>query len=99
MEDTARRMNWHSATGVGHIHQLLWAPCDNSDIGKEKLAKALNTEGIDALLYVCIDLNRVPLQLPRREVKRVLIHQVITWVGRAYLFGSSHLMSLYLCSA
>ncbi|KAJ3901937.1 hypothetical protein F5879DRAFT_924221 [Lentinula edodes] len=49
MGNAARRMNWHSAIGVGHIHQLLWAPCDDSDIGKEKLAKALNAEGIDAL--------------------------------------------------
>ncbi|KAJ4467608.1 hypothetical protein C8R41DRAFT_779547 [Lentinula lateritia] len=57
MDDVTRRMNWHSATGVGHIHQLLWAPCDDSNTGKETLAKALNAEGIDALLYVCIDLN------------------------------------------
>ncbi|KAH7877303.1 uncharacterized protein C8R40DRAFT_1040687, partial [Lentinula edodes] len=79
MQDTARRMNWHSATGVGHIHQLLWAPCDNSSVGKEKLAKGLNVEGVDALLYVCADLNRVPLQLPRRDVKRILIYQLIDW--------------------
>lgn len=57
MQDMARKMNWHCAAGVGHIHQLLWAPCDDSNVGKEKLAKSLNAEGIDALLYVCADLN------------------------------------------
>ncbi|KAJ3916239.1 hypothetical protein F5877DRAFT_47021, partial [Lentinula edodes] len=92
MQDTARRMNWHSATGVGHIHQLLWAPCDNSSVGKEKLAKGLNVEGVDALLYVCADLNRVPLQLPRRDVKRILIYQLIDWVSCVYVsFPLSHL--------
>ncbi|KAH7873693.1 uncharacterized protein C8R40DRAFT_1007423, partial [Lentinula edodes] len=79
MQDMAKKMNWHCATGVGHIHQLLWAPCDDGNVGREKLAKGLNAEGIDALLYVCADLNRVPLQLPRREVKRILIHQLIDW--------------------
>ncbi|KAJ3803931.1 hypothetical protein F5876DRAFT_53988, partial [Lentinula aff. lateritia] len=79
MQDMARKMNWHCAAGVGHIHQLLWAPCDDSNVGKEKLAKSLNAEGIDALLYVCADLNRVPLQLPRREIKRTLIHQLTDW--------------------
>ncbi|KAJ3889198.1 hypothetical protein GG344DRAFT_52178 [Lentinula edodes] len=79
MQDMAKKMNWHCATGVGHIHQLLWAPYDDSNVGREKLAKGLNAEGIDALLYVCADLNRVPLQLPRREVKRILIHQLIDW--------------------
>ncbi|KAH7867730.1 uncharacterized protein C8R40DRAFT_1178724 [Lentinula edodes] len=78
MQATARKMNWHSATGVGHIHQLLWAPCNNSSsVGKEKLAKGLNVEGVDALLYVCADLNRVPLQLPKRDVKQILIYQLI----------------------
>ncbi|KAF8825246.1 hypothetical protein HHX47_DHR7000450 [Lentinula edodes] len=79
LQDIARRMNWHCATGVGHIHQLLWAPCGDNHVEREKLAKGLNTEGIDALLYVCTDLNRVPLQLPRRDVKRILIHQLIDW--------------------
>ncbi|KAJ3886800.1 hypothetical protein GG344DRAFT_56837 [Lentinula edodes] len=86
MQDMVRKMNWHCATGVGHIHQLLWAPCDDSNVGREKLAKGLNAEGIDALLYVCADLNRVPLQLPRRDVKRTLIHQLTDWVSFAYFY-------------
>ncbi|KAJ3848117.1 hypothetical protein EV368DRAFT_68544 [Lentinula lateritia] len=55
-------------------------PINNSEMGKVKLANILNTKNRVALLFVCLDLNRVPMNISHRIVpKKDLISQLVDW--------------------
>ncbi|KAJ3924577.1 MAG: hypothetical protein NXY57DRAFT_907953 [Lentinula lateritia] len=81
MQGIAETMNYNSAVGIGHVHELLWQPIDDTDIGKEKLAKSLKANSRHALLYVCTDLNRLPTNSSIKNIsKNDLIYQLVDWV-------------------
>jgi hypothetical protein len=71
-------MNYNSARYIGNIHRALCAPLnDGLEKGLKRLSGQLAVVNIDALKYVCIDLNRLPLG---KLGKAVLIRALIDWV-------------------
>ncbi|KAJ3903224.1 hypothetical protein F5879DRAFT_804021 [Lentinula edodes] len=82
MKQLISTMVYKTAIHIGHIHQYLWQPINNSEMGKVKLANILNTKNRVALLFVCLDLNRVPMNISHRIVpKKDLISQLVDWVS------------------
>ncbi|KAJ3816845.1 hypothetical protein F5880DRAFT_1493831, partial [Lentinula raphanica] len=76
MEELAREMNYQSAIRIGHVHRFLRQPLDH----KDKLEKSLETATVDALRYVCLDINRIPLRpVSGNTTKAMLIEQLIHW--------------------
>lgn len=77
-------MNFNSARHIGDLHRALCAPLNNAS-EKGKALKLLETQlakyNIDALKYVCIDLNRLPLG---KLGKPVLVQALIDWVRSLY---------------
>ncbi|KAJ3835957.1 hypothetical protein EV361DRAFT_813132 [Lentinula raphanica] len=77
MKELAGEMNYQSAIRVGHVHRFLCQPLDDQD----KLEKSLETATVDALKYVCLDINRIPLRpVSGNTTKAMLIEQLIHWV-------------------
>ncbi|KAJ3817514.1 hypothetical protein F5880DRAFT_1492798, partial [Lentinula raphanica] len=67
---------YDSSVRVGHIHRYLCQPLYDRD----KLEKSLETATMDALMYVCLDLNRVPrTPLSGKMTKELLIRQLVHW--------------------
>jgi len=73
-------MSFNSARHIGDLHRALCAPL-NSDLEKDKAMKMLGTQlakcNVDALKYVCVDLNCLPLG---KLGKPVLVQALIEWV-------------------
>ncbi|KIK52806.1 hypothetical protein GYMLUDRAFT_250934 [Collybiopsis luxurians FD-317 M1] len=57
MKDLADTMTYETANRIGSVHRWLCQPLYD----QEKLEKSLDTAPRDALLFVCQDLNRMPL--------------------------------------
>lgn len=77
-ENLVTRMSYNSARHIGDIHRLLCAPLnDNSERGLKTLAVQLAKINVDALKYVCIDLNCLPRE---KLTKSVLVQALIDWV-------------------
>ncbi|KAJ3766154.1 hypothetical protein FB446DRAFT_654216 [Lentinula raphanica] len=69
-------LNRHSAYAVGHIHRILTQALQNDEEGEKTLRKALDRRSQAALLYVCIDVERVPFG----TVHKVdLIEALVSW--------------------
>ncbi|KAJ3816235.1 hypothetical protein F5880DRAFT_1619585 [Lentinula raphanica] len=69
--------NYDSSVRVGHIHRYLCQPLRDQD----KLEKSLETATMDALMYVCLDLNRVPrTPASGKMTKELLIRALVHWV-------------------
>lgn len=78
LEDLATTMTYNSSIQVGHVHRFLRKPLDD----EEQLAKDLERASVDALRFVCLDLNRLPL-MPSSDkpTKNLFILQLIAWVS------------------
>ncbi|KAJ3735332.1 hypothetical protein DFJ43DRAFT_992033 [Lentinula guzmanii] len=80
LQNLMTRMNFNSARHIGDLHRALCAPLNN-DLEKRKALELLHIQlskyNIDALKYVCVDLNRLPLG---KLGKPVLIQALIDWV-------------------
>ncbi|KAJ3846524.1 hypothetical protein EV368DRAFT_88881 [Lentinula lateritia] len=73
-------MVYKTAVHIGNIHQYLWQPINDNEMGKMKLANILKTKNRVALLFVCLDLNRVPMNISHKTVpKKDLISQLVDW--------------------
>ncbi|THU92395.1 hypothetical protein K435DRAFT_800503 [Dendrothele bispora CBS 962.96] len=71
------RMNYRSAQDVGTIHRKLREPLDYTDEAVRKLEKQLEESSRDALIYVCIDLYKLPSSSPIK--KKDLAKRLIVW--------------------
>jgi len=78
MENLATTMTYNSSVHVGQVHRFLCKPLDD----EEQLAKDLERASVDALTFVCLDLNRMP-PMPSSDkiTKDLLIPQLIIWVS------------------
>ncbi|KAE9384912.1 hypothetical protein BT96DRAFT_1026753 [Gymnopus androsaceus JB14] len=73
-KNLVKQMSYNSARHVGDVHRALCAPL--SDGGLKILSAQLAKINIDALKYVCVDLNC----LPRGKLGRlVLVQALIDW--------------------
>ncbi|GAW04788.1 hypothetical protein LENED_006599 [Lentinula edodes] len=82
MKQLVSTMAYKTAVHIGHIHQYLWQPIGNNELGKVKLANILKTKNRVALLFVCLDLNRVPMNMSHKTIpKKDLISQLVEWVS------------------
>ncbi|KAJ3738146.1 hypothetical protein EV360DRAFT_58390 [Lentinula raphanica] len=78
LDEIGQTLDRHAAYGVGHIHRTLTQALQDNEEGLNALYKALNRRVQIALLYVCIDVGRVPLG----DVHKVdLIEALISWVS------------------
>ncbi|KAJ3966209.1 hypothetical protein EV361DRAFT_809422 [Lentinula raphanica] len=70
------KMTYQSAIRVGHVHRFLRQPLGD----QEKLEKSLETATLDALKYVCLDINRIPIKpASGSTTKAMLIEQLLHW--------------------
>ncbi|KAJ3754199.1 hypothetical protein EV360DRAFT_52061 [Lentinula raphanica] len=77
MKELASEMTYQSAIRVGHVHRFLRQPLGD----QEQLEKSLETSTLDALKYVCLDINRIPLKpATGSTTKAMLIEQLVHWV-------------------
>ncbi|KAJ3853053.1 hypothetical protein EV368DRAFT_39732 [Lentinula lateritia] len=81
MKELTNAMTYKTAV---HIHQYLWRPMNDDEIGRAKLANNLKSKNRAALLFICADLNRVPIDTSMKAVaKKDLISQLVYWVSAA----------------
>ncbi|KAJ3791341.1 hypothetical protein GGU11DRAFT_694491, partial [Lentinula aff. detonsa] len=77
MKELASEMTYQSAIRVGHVHRFLRQPLGD----QEKLEKNLETATLDALKYVCLDINRIPIKpASGSTTKAMLMEQLVHWV-------------------
>ncbi|EEB86931.1 hypothetical protein MPER_15944, partial [Moniliophthora perniciosa FA553] len=69
-------MTYSTALGIGHIHRALCEPIEDNSDGRAKLIKKLNSRTLDALKFVCIDINHLPSESVR---KHDLIQALVAW--------------------
>ncbi|KAJ3782494.1 hypothetical protein GGU10DRAFT_275427 [Lentinula aff. detonsa] len=76
MKELASEMTYQSAIRVGHVHRFLRQPLGD----QEKLEKNLETATLDALKYVCLDINRIPIKpASGSTTKAMLMEQLVHW--------------------
>lgn len=72
-------MSHHSLYGIGDVHRILLEPLTNlKPRALAGLRASLNQVNSDALAYVCIDLERMPIG---NFSKQHLLDQLIDWVS------------------
>ncbi|KAJ3779026.1 hypothetical protein FB446DRAFT_630821, partial [Lentinula raphanica] len=76
LTELSKSMNQRSAYRVGDIHRFLSQPLDDDRLSQGHLRSSLDDASIDALMYVCVDLGRLPVG---NFSKTHLIHELITW--------------------
>lgn len=79
LNELSRQMSHHSLYGIGDVHRILSEPL--IDLKPKTLAglqASLNKINSDALAYVCIDLERMPIG---KFSKTHLLDQLIDWVS------------------
>ncbi|KAJ3833979.1 hypothetical protein F5878DRAFT_665173 [Lentinula raphanica] len=76
LTELSKSMNQRSAYRVGDIHRFLSQPLDDNRLSQGHLRSSLDDASIDALMYVCVDLGRLPVG---NFSKAHLIHELITW--------------------
>ncbi|KAJ3914942.1 hypothetical protein F5877DRAFT_49497 [Lentinula edodes] len=82
MKELTGAMTYKTGVHIGHVHQYLWRPMNDDEIGKAKLVNSLKSKNRAALLFVCADLNRVPLDTSLKSAaKKDLISQLVHWVS------------------
>ncbi|THU83949.1 hypothetical protein K435DRAFT_688521 [Dendrothele bispora CBS 962.96] len=76
LKELTRRMNYHSAFSVGRIHRKLTQAAE-TEAQRQSLSTFLKEQSQDALVFVCIDVNRLPAV--RRYNKVHLVEQLMSW--------------------
>ena len=76
----AQTMTPRSALHVGDIHRYLTQTPTASEVGdiRDEVMKKLGKKSLDALKYVCLDLNVVPAGTATRELCMQLL---VDWVS------------------
>ncbi|KAJ3924916.1 MAG: hypothetical protein NXY57DRAFT_907648 [Lentinula lateritia] len=96
MKQLISTMVYKTAVHIGNIHQYLWQPINDNEMGKMKLANILKTKNRIALLFVCLDLNRVPMNISHKTVpKKDLISQLVDWVSMTMKYAEPILYHCY----
>ncbi|KIK60914.1 hypothetical protein GYMLUDRAFT_141396, partial [Collybiopsis luxurians FD-317 M1] len=70
-----QRMNYNSAVFIGSIQRILTQPVEGGQDGFSRLAQYLEGTNEDSLHYVCVDINRLPIEV----TKWALVDALCDW--------------------